>query len=478
MRGGRLYSYSLQLQASNKKFESKVVVGAVRRREVGMVYTINLKKIMKRTIIPYNPRLKELANRLRKNMTLSEVLLWDQLKQKKIKGYDFDRQKPIDEYIVDFYCKDLMLAIEVDGDSHENEDSYKAGVSRQSRLESLGVCFLRFDDLEVKKSISNVIRTIEYWIEEYEEKKHKPTPASNRRTAPRRGLDSVEGVESPNSKSSSSLSRTVFPSTEGLGVGALNLEALLQTAKKAALAASKEILNIYHSGDFSIEAKADDSPLTLADKAAHNTIVSFLEKTGIPILSEEGRDIPYEERSKWEYFWMVDPLDGTKEFIKKNGEFTVNIALIHKMEPVLGVVYPPVLEELYWGIKGEGAFLEKEGSTTKLETSKKQLNESKLKIVASRSHMSPETEEYLSDLSEPQVVSKGSSLKFLLIASGQADVYPRFGPTMEWDTAAAHIIVNEAGGRVTLEDHKTPLFYNKENLLNPYFIVLPSSSQI
>ena len=253
----------------------------------------------------------------------------------------------------------------------------------------------------------------------------------------------------------------------------INLESLLEVAKRASFSAGIEILKIYESGDFSIEAKSDDSPLTLADKAAHDKIVSFLKDTEIPILSEEGRDISFEERSEWEYFWLVDPLDGTKEFIKKNGEFTVNIALIHNGEPILGVVYPPVLGEIFWGIKGKGAFREQNGQMNKIETTKKSLSESGLKVVASRSHMSEETEAFVSELDSPEVVSKGRSLKFLLVASGEADVYPRFGPTMEWDTAAAHAIVSEAGGRVTLEDQKTPLSYNKMNLLNPYFIVLP-----
>ena len=253
----------------------------------------------------------------------------------------------------------------------------------------------------------------------------------------------------------------------------MDLNQLLDIAKKAALAAGDDILSIYESGDFSVEAKADNSPLTMADKAAHLKIVSFLEQTDIPILSEEGRDISFEERSKWKYFWMVDPLDGTKEFIKKNGEFTVNIALVHRGEIILGVVYPPVLKDLYWAIKGEGAFVKRNGEVSKLKASGKDLKEVGLRVVASRSHMSKETEAYLAELAEPEVVSKGSSLKLLLVASGEADVYPRFGPTMEWDTAAAHVIVTEAGGSVTLEDHKTPLFYNKEVLLNPYFIVLP-----
>ncbi|MEM9680607.1 MAG: 3'(2'),5'-bisphosphate nucleotidase CysQ, partial [Bacteroidota bacterium] len=207
---------------------------------------------------------------------------------------------------------------------------------------------------------------------------------------------------------------------------------------------------------------------------AHKRITSFLEKTEIPILSEEGRDIPFEERARWEYFWMVDPLDGTKEFIKKNDEFTVNISLIHKERSVLGVVYPPVLGDLYWAVKGGGAFRQFDGQLSKLNTSKKKLNEENLRVVASRSHLSEETEAYISKLRGSSIVSKGSSLKFLLIASGEADVYPRFGPTMEWDTAASQIIVEEAGGTVTLVDEVTPLSYNKKDLLNPYFIVLPS----
>ncbi len=252
-----------------------------------------------------------------------------------------------------------------------------------------------------------------------------------------------------------------------------NLKKLLEVAKRAALEAGEEILKIYKSGDFSIEAKSDNSPLTLADKSAHQVIISHLKETKIPILSEEGRDIPYAERSKWEYFWMVDPLDGTKEFIKRNDEFTVNIALIHNNEPVLGVVHPPVLEDLYWALKGEGAFEEKEDETFTLQTSNCDLSEPNLKVVASRSHLNEETKTYISKLNNPQIVSRGSSLKFLLVASGKADIYPRFGPTMEWDTAAAHIIVSEAGGQVTLVDEFTPLSYNKPDLLNPYFIVLP-----
>lgn len=249
----------------------------------------------------------------------------------------------------------------------------------------------------------------------------------------------------------------------------VNLNGLVELAKDAAKAAGEEIIKIYESGDFSVESKSDNSPLTLADKASHLKIVSFLEKTGIPILSEEGRDIEYEERSKWDYFWMIDPLDGTKEFIKKNGEFTVNIALIQGNLPVLGVVYPPILKDMYAAVHGQGAKL----NGVKISTSKASLDQPGLKVVASRSHMSSETQDFVDKLNDPEIVSKGSSLKLLMVACGEADVYPRFGPTMEWDTAAAHVIVTEAGGRVVHTDLKTPVKYNKENLLNPFFVVLP-----
>lgn len=248
----------------------------------------------------------------------------------------------------------------------------------------------------------------------------------------------------------------------------IDLKALAILAEKAARKAGDEILKIYETGDFSVEAKADHSPLTLADKASHHAIVAVLQSSGLPVLSEEGREIPFSERSGWNYFWMIDPLDGTKEFIKRNGEFTVNIALIHQGAPVLGVVYPPVLDQMYVAVKGAGATLDGQ----KISASNKRLTEPGLKTVASRSHMSAETEQFLATLDEPEIVSKGSSLKLLMVASGEADVYPRFGPTMEWDTAAAHIVVEEAGGEVLNTNMTEPLRYNKEDLLNPYFVVL------
>ena len=239
-------------------------------------------------------------------------------------------------------------------------------------------------------------------------------------------------------------------------------------ARKAALSAGAEIIKIYESGDFSIESKADNSPLTLADKASHLAIVKGLEETGIPILSEEGKSISYEERKDWEYFWMIDPLDGTKEFIKKNGEFTVNIALIREGRPVLGVVYTPVLEDMFVAIKGEGAYK----NDQRIQVNTFNQSDKNLKVVASRSHLNEETQQFLDQLDEPEIVSKGSSLKLLMVAEGAADLYPRYAPTMEWDTAAAQIVVEEAGGKVLIKDSKDPVRYNKEDLLNPYFLVV------
>lgn len=247
----------------------------------------------------------------------------------------------------------------------------------------------------------------------------------------------------------------------------MDLKELLQVARKASSEASAAILEIYHSGDLSIEAKSDHSPLTAADRAAHQIITAHLKQTSIPILSEEGSEIPYEIRRNWEYLWIVDPLDGTKEFIKRNGEFTVNIALVKNQIPILGVVEAPVLQKQYYGIVGEGAFLNGD-ELPKLVS--KQMNQKGLRVVASRSHLNEETEAFLAKLNEPQVVSMGSSLKFMMLVEQKADIYPRFAPTMEWDTAAAHAIVRSLQGNV-VDSMDQPLFYNKENLLNPFFKV-------
>jgi 3'(2'), 5'-bisphosphate nucleotidase len=253
----------------------------------------------------------------------------------------------------------------------------------------------------------------------------------------------------------------------------INIQSLLDLAIKAAQSASKEILEVYNSNDFQTEAKGDNSPLTLADRKAHQAIISILQSSNLPILSEEGKTISYEERKSWSTFWMVDPLDGTKEFIKRNGEFTVNIALIEKQTPILGVVTVPVTGEEFYAAKGFGAFLKIGDKTIQLtKRSPIDLKQSGLKVVASRSHMNEETQTFIDQLKYPQLVSSGSSLKFMLLASGKADVYPRFAPTMEWDTAAAHAIINEIGLKVLQQNSSTELLYNKPDLLNPYFLCI------
>lgn len=246
---------------------------------------------------------------------------------------------------------------------------------------------------------------------------------------------------------------------------------LLETAKEAAIAGGKEILEVYN-GEIKVDMKEDKSPLTEADRNAHIAIMEFLEKTNIPVLSEEGRAIPFDERKNWERLWIVDPLDGTKEFIKRNGEFTVNIALIENGTPILGVIYVPVKNVLYYGMEGLGTFKEEGSDIKKLPQPKSTKN---YVAVGSRSHMSEETEVYFNELKskygEVDVVSMGSSLKICLVAEGVADVYPRFAPTMEWDTAAGHAIAKFAGK--ILIDYKTQeeMRYNREELLNNWFIV-------
>ena len=239
-------------------------------------------------------------------------------------------------------------------------------------------------------------------------------------------------------------------------------------------AAGNAILSIYHTADFGVEAKGDSSPLTLADKAANTVICNALEQLSaysFPIISEENKAVPYAERAQYEYYWLVDPLDGTKEFIKRNGEFTVNIALICRDTVVFGVVHTPCAAETAWAGKGAGAWLCKDGTETPLAAATYRNTDEQLRIFCSRSHLNPETEAFIAQYKDPISVSKGSSLKFLLIAAGEAHVYPRLAPTMEWDTAAAQIIVEEAGGRVWNYETKQALRYNKENLLNPYFVV-------
>lgn len=228
------------------------------------------------------------------------------------------------------------------------------------------------------------------------------------------------------------------------------------------------IMEIYNK-DFEVDYKEDKSPLTEADLASNEIITKALEKFGLPIMSEEGKEIPFDERKDWEHYWCIDPIDGTKEFIKKNGEFTVNIALIHQNTPVLGVVYAPALGDLYYAKQGEGAFK----NTQKLPLHTNEAPQEKLKVVASKSHLSEETQTFIDNLNTKEIeqVSKGSSLKLCMVAEGEADIYPRLAPTMEWDTAAAHAVVLEAGKNVYIHESENEMVYNKKELLNPWFIV-------
>lgn len=253
-----------------------------------------------------------------------------------------------------------------------------------------------------------------------------------------------------------------------------HIENLLDIAKRAGDA----ILEIYTSNDMGIESKKDDSPLTKADNAANDIICEGLKNItpNIPIISEENKAIPYEQRKAQSYLWMVDPLDGTKEFIKKNGEFTVNIALIHEQRSIAGVVYAPVLDLMYYAIENEGAYVIQNNEQRKLSANQFQKTDKHLRIVCSRSHLNDETQLFVDSCSEPDLIAKGSSLKFLIIAEGNAELYPRLAPTMEWDTAAAHIILTESGGKMYQPDG-SKILYNKENLLNPHFIATANEHQ-
>ena len=258
---------------------------------------------------------------------------------------------------------------------------------------------------------------------------------------------------------------------------------LLHTAVEASIEAGKAILKIYHSGDFDVELKGDDSPLTKADIASHNVIISFLNKTNIPILSEEGKSISYDERKHWSKLWIVDPIDGTKEFIKRNGEFTVNIALIENQKTKLGVIFVPVTGELYFSSSELGAFkINVDIDNYNLESLLSQGHKlpfdkanDDFTIVASRSHMSVETQDFISQMKEKHgevnLISKGSSLKLCMVAEGLANCYPRFAPTMEWDTAAGQAICEHAGFEVIDWLTKKQMLYNRKELLNNWFLV-------
>jgi len=250
----------------------------------------------------------------------------------------------------------------------------------------------------------------------------------------------------------------------------INQDKWLLLAIKAAKAAGEKILDIYNQ-DFEVKFKKDKSPLTLADQKANEIIESYLINSKIPILSEEGNQQEYEQRKNWDMLWIVDPLDGTKEFVKKNGEFTVNISLVEKGIPIIGVIFAPVKDILYYG-SYKGVFREINEKTIQLPIKNKSQI---LYVVASRSHNTKETDEYFEKLKKEkgaiEILSIGSSLKFCLVAEGSADIYPRFSPTMEWDTAAGHAIANYAGKKVIDLVSKKEITYNRKNLKNNWFIV-------
>jgi 3'(2'), 5'-bisphosphate nucleotidase len=252
----------------------------------------------------------------------------------------------------------------------------------------------------------------------------------------------------------------------------MHYSSILPDVIKVADAASEKVLHIYES-NFKVEYKEDQSPITAADIASHEVIVHGLRSISrdIPILSEEGKSIPWEERRHWHRFWLIDPIDGTKDFTQRTGEFTVNIALIENGEPVMGVVTAPALKEAYWGVVGEGAY--KRDRTGKVHRIRVAEPKDAKRVVASKNHLNEETRQFIDTLGEHELVQAGSSLKFCRIAEGHADIYPRLGPTCEWDTAAAHAVLLAAGGRIeTLEGE--PLKYGKEDVLNPFFVAAGS----
>ena len=271
----------------------------------------------------------------------------------------------------------------------------------------------------------------------------------------------------------------------------MDIKQLLLTSIRSSIEAGAAILEVYES-DFAVEEKDDKSPLTLADKRSHEIIVKHLSRFDIPILSEEGRDIPYPQRKDWETLWVVDPLDGTKEFIKRNGEFTVNIALVNAAKPILGVIFIPVKNTLFFAAEDIGSYRVDLGPTEIADKGRTDeivdgltAKATKLPdgaaarrpytIVGSRSHSTPELEAFVAEKRKAhddlEYISSGSSLKICLVAEGKADIYPRLAPTMEWDTAAGQAIAECAGAKVLQHDTDKPLRYNRENLLNPWFIV-------
>jgi 3'(2'), 5'-bisphosphate nucleotidase len=255
-------------------------------------------------------------------------------------------------------------------------------------------------------------------------------------------------------------------------------QALINEVIKLSILAGERIMEIYDT-DFDVEKKSDNTPLTAADMAAHNTIVDGLSKLTpeIPILSEESASIPFAERSQWQRYWLVDPLDGTREFVKRNGEFTVNIALIDNHESILGVIYTPVSGVTYYAERGAGAFKISASSSAPDTANAKRIHSStkiaeRTLIAGSRSHRGDSLEAFLTRVGEYDIISMGSSLKSCLVAEGAADIYPRLGPTSEWDTAAAQCVVEEAGGCIIKTDGQALRYNTKDSLLNPHFLVI------
>lgn len=288
----------------------------------------------------------------------------------------------------------------------------------------------------------------------------------------------------------------IFPKTKTHNIIYMTLsqlKAYADLAAEAAVKAGQAIMEVYESPetDWEVERKADNSPLTLADRKAHAVICGYLRETPFHILSEEGRHAEYAERKDVKTMWIVDPLDGTKEFLKRNGEFTVNIALCHEGSPVVGAIYVPARRQLYTGIvcaDESEAFLKTLGENFEPVSCEKlplkdgaahRMGGGTFVVVASRSHLSEETEQFVarmhSEHGDVELRSAGSSLKICLVAEGEADVYPRLAPTMEWDTAAGQAVAEAAGCSVTDAGSGQPLRYNKEDLHNPYFIVAPKS---
>lgn len=254
------------------------------------------------------------------------------------------------------------------------------------------------------------------------------------------------------------------------------MKELLELAENAAIEAGKAVMEVYNSSGFHVEMKQDETPVTTADRLSHDIITRRLKTTRLPVLSEEGGNINYQVRKHWDYFWLIDPLDGTKEFINKNGEFTINIALMLRNKPMAGAIYAPTRDLLYLGSEDTGVYKYEEGKKVDfaLSAQRRHMNDlldmREITAVVSRSHLSPETSKFLARFSNVTHTTMGSSLKFMSLLEGKADIYPRLGPTMEWDTAAAHAILNASGRGVYQLDLQSELVYNKEELKNPFFV--------